>query len=96
MAGVLGRDTSLNVEGIRIELERSHHEILTVMVDRIIAEHRTYSDQADTHHHSYLTPLLSTLLLNLCGLASATWQLGLSCFLIMGGAVLAGGVWKRR
>lgn len=45
---------------------------------------------------SYLTPLLSTLLLIFCGLASATWQLGLSCFLIMGGAVLAGGVWKRR
>lgn len=44
---------------------------------------------------SYLAPLLSTLLLILCGLAAVSWQLGMACILIVGGAVLAGGVWKK-
>ncbi|NER82758.1 MAG: EamA family transporter [Leptolyngbya sp. SIO1D8] len=38
---------------------------------------------------SYLAPLLSTLLLVLCGLAEATWSVWLACFLIVGGALLA-------
>ncbi|MDX2216611.1 MAG: EamA family transporter [Oculatellaceae cyanobacterium bins.114] len=40
---------------------------------------------------SYAAPLLSTLLLVACGLASATWVLGIACLLIVGGAVLAAG-----
>lgn len=38
---------------------------------------------------SYATPLLSTLLLILFGLATAHWSLWLACGLIVGGAVLA-------
>ncbi|MCU0525862.1 MAG: EamA family transporter [Elainella sp. Prado103] len=40
---------------------------------------------------SYLAPLLSTLLLVLCGLATASWILGIACLLIVGGAILAAG-----
>lgn len=40
---------------------------------------------------SYLAPLLSTLLLVLCGLATASWTLGIACLLIVGGAALAAG-----
>jgi drug/metabolite transporter (DMT)-like permease len=44
---------------------------------------------------SYLAPLLSTLLLISCGLAEASWVLGIACLLIVGGAVLAAGdLWK--
>jgi drug/metabolite transporter (DMT)-like permease len=38
---------------------------------------------------SYLAPLLSTLLLIGCGLAEASWSVGLACLLIVGGALLA-------
>ena len=38
---------------------------------------------------SYGAPLLSTMLLIAVGLASATWQVGLACLLITGGALLA-------
>ncbi len=38
---------------------------------------------------SYAAPLLSTLLLIACGLATATWTVGLACGLIVGGAFLA-------
>jgi drug/metabolite transporter (DMT)-like permease len=38
---------------------------------------------------SYLAPLLSTLLLIACGLAAASWSMGLACLLIVGGALLA-------
>ncbi|MBD2459746.1 EamA family transporter [Oscillatoria sp. FACHB-1407] len=40
---------------------------------------------------SYTAPLLSTLLLVVCGLATASWVLGIACLLIVGGAVLAAG-----
>jgi drug/metabolite transporter (DMT)-like permease len=40
---------------------------------------------------SYLTPLLSTLLLILWGLATPTWSVAIACLLIVGGAVLAAG-----
>lgn len=40
---------------------------------------------------SYTAPLLSTLLLILCGLAEPTWSLILACLLIVGGAALAAG-----
>lgn len=40
---------------------------------------------------SYLAPLLSTLLLILCGFSEMNWVIGLSCLLIVGGAVLAAG-----
>lgn len=40
---------------------------------------------------SYAAPLLSTLLLVACGLAEASWRLGVACVLIVGGAVVAGG-----
>jgi len=38
---------------------------------------------------AYLAPLLSTLVLVAAGAAAATWQVGLACLLITGGAVLA-------
>ncbi|MEW6257946.1 MAG: EamA family transporter [Pseudomonadota bacterium] len=38
---------------------------------------------------SYAAPVLSTLLLVLCGFAEASWSLGLACLLIVGGAALA-------
>jgi len=38
---------------------------------------------------AYLAPLLSTLVLVAAGQAVATWQVGLACLLITGGAVLA-------
>lgn len=45
---------------------------------------------------SYAAPLLSTVLLVLCGLATATGTLGLACLLIVGGAGLASGeLWRR-
>ncbi len=40
---------------------------------------------------SYLAPLLSTLLLVVAGRAAPSWQLGISCVLIVGGAVVASG-----
>jgi drug/metabolite transporter (DMT)-like permease len=43
---------------------------------------------------SYAAPLLSTLLLVACGLAAASWRLGVACVLIVGGAVLAAGGWE--
>lgn len=45
---------------------------------------------------SYAAPLLSTILLIACGLTSASWQLGLACLLIVGGAVLAAGGLRQR
>lgn len=42
---------------------------------------------------SYTAPLLSTMLLVLCGLGQPSWTLVLACGLIVGGAVLASGVW---
>ena len=38
---------------------------------------------------SYAAPLLSTILLIVCGLAEATWSVALACLLIVGGALLA-------
>jgi len=38
---------------------------------------------------SYLAPLLSTVILIVAGIAEATWQVGIACLLITGGAVLA-------
>lgn len=38
---------------------------------------------------SYAAPLLSTLLLILTGLAEPTWWVGISCVLIVGGAIVA-------
>lgn len=38
---------------------------------------------------SYTIPLLSTILLIVCGLAEATWAVWLACLLIVGGAFLA-------
>ncbi|MBE9179069.1 EamA family transporter [Oculatella sp. LEGE 06141] len=38
---------------------------------------------------SYAAPLLSTILLILCGLANPTWVVGIACLLIVGGAVLS-------
>ncbi|MFG6101455.1 EamA family transporter [Leptothoe sp. EHU-05/26/07-4] len=38
---------------------------------------------------SYTAPLLSTILLIVCGLAEATWSVWLACLLIVGGAFLA-------
>ncbi|MDF1735197.1 MAG: DMT family transporter [Minwuia sp.] len=38
---------------------------------------------------AYLAPLLSTLVLVAAGKAAGTWQVGLACLLITGGAVLA-------
>lgn len=38
---------------------------------------------------SYLAPLLSTVLLIVCGRAEATWVVGVACLLIVGGALLA-------
>ncbi len=40
---------------------------------------------------SYAAPLLSTIVLIVCGLAESSWILGLACLLIVGGAVLAAG-----
>ncbi|NJR60130.1 MAG: EamA family transporter [Cyanobacteria bacterium CRU_2_1] len=40
---------------------------------------------------SYAAPLLSTILLIACGLATASWTIALACLLIVGGAVLAAG-----
>jgi drug/metabolite transporter (DMT)-like permease len=40
---------------------------------------------------SYTAPLLSTVLLITCGLAKASWSLGIACLLIVGGALLAAG-----
>jgi drug/metabolite transporter (DMT)-like permease len=40
---------------------------------------------------SYLAPLLSTLLLVLCGLATPSWTIAIACGLIVGGALLAAG-----
>ena len=40
---------------------------------------------------SYATPLLSTLLLVVCGLAKPSWSLAIACLLIVGGAALASG-----
>jgi drug/metabolite transporter (DMT)-like permease len=45
---------------------------------------------------SYMAPLLSTLLLIVCGLATATWALGIACILIIGGAILAAGDFFKR
>lgn len=48
--------------------------------------------QGDIHvlgASSYGAPLLSTILLIAVGLADATWQVGLACLLITGGALLA-------
>jgi drug/metabolite transporter (DMT)-like permease len=44
---------------------------------------------------SYLSPLLSTLLLILCGRAEASWQILLAAALIIIGAVVATGVRRR-
>lgn len=45
---------------------------------------------------SYLTPLLSTLLLIACGLADASGSVAIACLLIVGGAILAAGeIWQR-
>jgi drug/metabolite transporter (DMT)-like permease len=41
---------------------------------------------------SYMAPLLSTLLLVVSGLASASWVIGVACLLIVGGAALAAGI----
>ncbi|MEM9003453.1 MAG: EamA family transporter [Cyanobacteria bacterium P01_F01_bin.86] len=38
---------------------------------------------------SYMAPLLSTILLIACGLADASWSVGVACLLIVGGALLA-------
>ena len=43
---------------------------------------------------SYSAPLLSTLLLIACGLSQASWTIGISCLLIVGGAILAAGLEK--
>ena len=40
---------------------------------------------------SYFAPLLSTLLLIVFGFAEASWLIGISCILIIGGAILASG-----
>lgn len=40
---------------------------------------------------SYAAPLLSTILLIVCGFSEASWKLGVACLLIVGGAVLAAG-----
>jgi len=40
---------------------------------------------------SYAAPLLSTFLLLALGMASPSWALGLACFLIVGGSLLASG-----
>lgn len=44
---------------------------------------------------SYVTPLLSTLLLVACGLTEASWTIGLSCLLIVAGAIIAAGDFLR-
>lgn len=44
---------------------------------------------------SYSAPLLSTLLLILCGLAEPTWSVIVACLLIVGGAALAAGEFLR-
>lgn len=41
---------------------------------------------------SYAAPLLSTILLVLTGQAAASWLLGFSCLMIVGGALLASGI----
>ncbi|MEM9486061.1 MAG: EamA family transporter [Cyanobacteria bacterium P01_F01_bin.116] len=38
---------------------------------------------------SYTAPLLSTVLLIICGLAEASWSVWVACLLIVGGAILA-------
>ncbi|WP_346291770.1 aromatic amino acid exporter YddG [Sphaerothrix gracilis] len=38
---------------------------------------------------SYAAPLLSTLMLILCGLAELTWNVAIACLLIIGGAAIA-------
>src|SRR5690606_3077590 len=38
---------------------------------------------------SYAAPLLSTLVLILSGFAEPSWRIGLACFLVTGGAILA-------
>lgn len=45
---------------------------------------------------SYATPVLSTLLLLGAGRGEAGWPVGLACALIVGGALLASGRFKRR
>jgi drug/metabolite transporter (DMT)-like permease len=45
---------------------------------------------------SYTAPLLSTLLLIACGLATPSWSLGIACILIIGGAILAAGDFLKR
>lgn len=45
---------------------------------------------------SYLTPLLSTLLLILAGQAAPTWAVAAACLAIIGGAVIASGLLSRR
>ncbi|MGJ3251816.1 MAG: aromatic amino acid exporter YddG [Elainellaceae cyanobacterium] len=40
---------------------------------------------------SYAAPLLSTLLLVVCGLAEPSWSIAIACLLIVGGALLAAG-----
>ncbi|MGJ3244515.1 MAG: aromatic amino acid exporter YddG [Elainellaceae cyanobacterium] len=40
---------------------------------------------------SYAAPLLSTLLLIVCGLAEPSWSIAIACLLIVGGALLAAG-----
>ena len=45
---------------------------------------------------SYLSPLLSTLLLILCGRAAASWQILLAAVLIIVGAVVATGMKRRQ
>lgn len=44
---------------------------------------------------SYAAPLLSTILLVLTGQATASWLLGFSCVMIVGGALLASGILSR-
>jgi drug/metabolite transporter (DMT)-like permease len=45
---------------------------------------------------SYFAPLLSTLLLISVGPAVMSWPIAVACFLIIGGAILASGVIRRR
>ncbi|MEN0001585.1 MAG: DMT family transporter [Pseudomonadota bacterium] len=44
---------------------------------------------------SYAAPLLSTIILVATGAAPATWALALACLLIVGGAVLASGLFRK-
>ncbi|MFN8444493.1 MAG: EamA family transporter [Caldilineaceae bacterium] len=45
---------------------------------------------------SYAAPLLSTILLVVTGQAAASWLLGFSCLMIVGGALLASGILSKK